>query len=1101
MPGLTIYKASAGSGKTFKLTQQYLLNLFKNPGAYRNILAVTFTNKATGEMKHRIIDELYKLSVGENSNHRDYLKELLKIDENQVETRAKKILHSILHDYSRFSVSTIDHFFQKVLRSFTREIGLQSGYTLELDQDEILNYAIDELLLETEENEQLKKWLLDLATSKIFEGKSWNFRNDVYTLAKELSKEQVKSLSLELNKKLKDKDVLKDYVQMLEKEINSFENYLKKLGEKATDAIEKNGLVRKDFFHGDRGVANYFYQLKNKSKFNPNSYCYKVAENFDKWPASGADEETRQKVLTLASDELNEILQDAVHFYEQNEYRYHSVKKIHQNIYVLGILLDIQKHITEYCREHNLFLISDAADLLRKIIGQNDAPFIYEKTGGIYQHFMIDEFQDTSRFQWSNFKPLISNSLAQNGSNLIVGDVKQSIYRWRNSDWKILSDEVVHDFPHHSPKIENLDYNYRSRKNIIAFNNTLFSETPGILQNQFDGNINEAGIENFYNEKLKNAYADVMQQLPTQNEGGYIYNRFIPYISGEKQEMTEQVTNKVIQDIEYLQELGYEPRDIAVIVRYNKEGQQIANAILEHKNSGEAKSDCSYEVISNDSLYVHYAESVRFILALFRYFIDPTDKINTAFIKETYYRTILDKSFDSKTLHSLFNEKTEESESGFFPEAFINYYNELKKMPLYELTERLIHIFEINRLKQEIPYIQAFQNLAHDFSRRYVADLNTFLDWWEKNGSRERLQLPEEHQAIQIITIHKAKGLEFKAVILPFCNWSLDAASSGYKQNFLWAEPEEESLSALKAVPVNYKKDLASTIFAADYYKELFHNYVDNLNLLYVANTRAEEVLISYLPILLNKKGGLNYADKGGELKNVADLLHYTYSNSTMLSIDSMDKPVLDDLASFWNDQEMVFSYGKTESLREEEPEKLSTIKLENYPVYQDKPPLMMRYEHNEFFNETPDLFQNRIDYGKLMHSIFQRIITEADLVPVLENLYQQGKIDREERESLEMEIREILTEDKAKELFDGDWIVYTERDILLPSGKIYRPDRIMMKEDRTLVLDYKFGEKKTKKHEDKMKTYLRQIEKMGYNNPEGLVWYVNQKDFVNVTI
>ncbi len=1094
---LTIYKASAGSGKTFKLTEQYLMMLISAPSLYKNILAVTFTNKATTEMKTRILSELNNLSKGYHSEHKESIKSEINLTDSQVKDRASLALRNILHDYSRFSISTIDHFFQRVIRTFAREMGLQSGYTLETDDSEILTFVIDQVLLATEEDEQLKNWLVEFAVSRMKEGKSWDFKDSIRSLADELSKEHVKELNVELSHTVNDKDQLRSYVQFLKQEESKFENTLAAIGKKGVNLIENNQLSVTDFYQKKRGPANYFYQLASKSKYEPNSYVYKVLDDIDKLPGSSVDKSIKQQIENIA-DQLSVVLREAVEFYEKNSARYFSVREIIHNIYVLGILMDIQKRIDEYCREKNLFLISDASDLLRKIIDKNDTPFVYEKTGSRFRHFLIDEFQDTSRFQWENFVPLINNSLGENGKNLLVGDVKQSIYRWRNSDWKILSDEVDNQFNAYKPDIEHLENNFRSLENIIAFNNTVFSYAPLALQNQFNGNIEEAGMENPWQNKINEVYSDVRQKNPFQKKGGYVYTQFFPHEAKDKDTITEEIKTKVIRDIEMLQDKGYDLRDIALIVRKNIEGQELANAILEHKNNNPS-SFYNYDVISNDSLFISSAESVKFILAVFRYFVNPDDNINKAFLVQTYQDYILNKVYSKDEIHDLFKDQSEEAFAEILPGAFFDREAELRKMPLFELTDQLILLFGIDKLQGEITYLQAFQNMILNFSRRYAADLNTFLEWWDEKGWKEKLQLPENYNAIRIVTIHKAKGLEFKAVIIPFCNWEIDESSSGFKTNYLWPQPSLEGLNKIKYVPVNYKKALANTIFAEDYYAEQFHNYVDNLNLLYVANTRAEEVLICYVPLRLEAQGELNYKKKN-EIEKVGELLHFLMENATKMYVEKGETELfINNIESYWDNEKQIFEMGMIQEDNAKEKVKENNLILDNYPVFEKTPSLKLSYDHEGYFNETPDLFSEKIDYGKIMHKVFEYIYTPADIEKAVEMVYLKGKINKEEKAEIKSEIRRIIKDERVHHFFSDKYEIYTEREILLPSGKMYRPDRVMMSDNETIVLDYKFGEKKQPEHKKKVNQYLSQIKKMGYPDPKGFVWYVNQMEVINV--
>jgi len=1098
MAGLKIYKASAGSGKTFSLTQQYLLMLFRNPSLYRHILAVTFTNKATAEMKHRILDELNTLANGRESKHLPAIKANLNLKDYEIQRRAFNVLKNILHDYSRFSVNTIDRFFQRVIRTFARELGLQSGYTLETDETEILNYVIDDLLLATEKDDQLRRWLVDFARSRMMEEKSWNFREEITSLAGELMKEEVKDLQVS---KISDRKTLNDYLKTLKQEQNRFENTLKGYGKQAVDIIERNGLNVDYFNRKGSGVARYFYYLKEarKDKLTPNQNVLKVLDDPEKWPSSNLKKEDKQLVISLARDQLNPILREIVDYCNDNCERYQSVREIQRNIYVLGILGDIQNRLYEYCREKNLFLISDAADFLRDIISGNDAPFVYEKTGSMYHHFMIDEFQDTSRFQWENFKPLLRNSLSQNWSNLMVGDVKQSIYRWRNGDWKILEDEVPAEFSQFPVDQEELIYNRRSLHNIISYNNTVFHFARYVLQHHFDFQIQAHHGENPWEGKLLEAYKDVMQKLPEKREGGYVLNRFYRHLHNQQQEAREKIKQQLIRDIESLQDQHYNLSDIAIIVRKNSEGQEIADALMEYRNSTQASSKYRYDVISNDSLYVGRAESVKFILSVFQYLIKPDDAINRAFIKEAYNNTILTKGYGQQNWHALFREAGDDL-TEHLPRDFVENLSGLKRMSLYELTERLISIFNLNRIEGEIQYIQAFQEIILDFSRRYASDLNTFLEWWKENGWKQKLQLPEDYDAIRITTIHKVKGLEFKAVLIPFCNWELDTTSSGVRKNYLWCRPDDQYLGKVGVVPVNYSGNLADTLFRDTYYYEKFHNYVDNLNLLYVALTRAEEVLFTYVPIQVKKEGTLNYtvSDKG--LTTIGEMIHYIYINYEALPpSDNSEFPFIKDLKIYWDEETGMLEWGELPEMAHFEAGEENLLEQQNYPVYSTMPRLHLKYEHSEFFSDKTDLFQGSVDYGKLMHHIFAGIHSISDIEEALEQVYLEGKINEAEKKELRKRIEYLVNHRQVKDWFDGSWEVFTEREILLPDGKTYRPDRVMMKNGQTVVVDYKFGEKKDQLYKKQIGYYLKQIRNMGYDHPVGYIWYVNQNTLTEV--
>jgi ATP-dependent exoDNAse (exonuclease V) beta subunit len=431
---LTIYSASAGSGKTYKLTAIYLANLFRSRFDYRKILAVTFTNKATAEMKSRILDHLHRLAVGQ---HSDYLPGLVKTTgrkEEWIRKEASEILNSILHDYSRFSVSTIDSFFQKVLRAFAREIGLHSGFSIELDHSTILSAAVDEMIASATSDTQLRDWLIKYAKANIDDEKSWNLKEGIISLAEELFKEKFKILSIEEQSKLEDKKFLLEYIEKIRSISQSFEKQLVEYGKKAEEIFTLYDLSDDLFYRKGQGVPGFIRSLLSGNIKDPNSYVREIDNDPPRW-STGA---MAPQLKAAISGGLDEILLEALHFFDGNIINYRSANSIFSNIYALGILSDVLHNVHQITTTENSFLLSDAGELLNLITREDQSPFIYEKVGNRFENFMIDEFQDTSIIQWNNFKPLIDNSMAEGFDNLVVGDVKQSIYRWRNSDWRIL---------------------------------------------------------------------------------------------------------------------------------------------------------------------------------------------------------------------------------------------------------------------------------------------------------------------------------------------------------------------------------------------------------------------------------------------------------------------------------------------------------------------------------------------------------------------------------------------------------------------------------------------------------------------------------------
>ena len=510
---LTIYRASAGAGKTHRLTGEYLLLLFSQPGAYRRILAVTFTNKATDEMKGRIVEELHRLASGEDSDYIALLSGHYSLTETEVRRQAKRILIAILHDYSAFNISTIDRFFQQTMRAFTREIGLQGGYGIEMDQDLVLSEAVDRLLgdLDKSGNKELLGWLLRFAEDKIEDGGEWNLRRDIKMLGKELFKESYKQFSDALSEDIADKKALENYKETLFGIIRTVEKEVKTFGEKANAIMKEYGLQPSDFIQGSRSPMFLFQRWATGEMKEPTATFRNLADNVEKWYTKKTDPALQAIIGTAYDNGLNDCIKGIIARFDDLT-AYYSAKEIVRYYYTLGILTDISREIAAYREEKNVMLIADTTELLHKVIAGSDAPFIYEKTGTQIDHFMIDEFQDTSAMQWSNFRPLIEESLAHNRQNLIVGDVKQSIYRFRNSDWKLLDEQVRQDFSADEVAEETLKDNWRSCRNIVEFNNALFTVAPCLLQELYNAALAESSLDEAERQQFASRIMAAYQQ-------------------------------------------------------------------------------------------------------------------------------------------------------------------------------------------------------------------------------------------------------------------------------------------------------------------------------------------------------------------------------------------------------------------------------------------------------------------------------------------------------------------------------------------------------------------------------------------------------------
>ncbi len=1076
MSQLTIYKASAGSGKTFRLTKEFLHLIFKYPENYRKILAVTFTNKATAEMKNRILSELNKLAKGLESKYKEDLKNHYKLTDSEVQSKAQKILTLLLHDFSKFSVSTIDKFFQKIIRSFTREVGIQPGYSIELNQNEILTKVIDELLLDLDSNKELKDWLSQLATDKIEQGSKWDFKDDIQKLAKEIFKEEFKAFDKQLIQKMSDKDFLNDYIKQLQEIKAKFENTMESIANKALTQIKENELVIEDFKWGKSSVPNYFNKVLNKD-YELKTRTINGTEDYNEW---FTEKSSKKEIIEKTLDNgLFYSLNEIVDYYTTNKTNYYTSVEIKKYIHTLGILTDISKKLREYCEEQNMFLISDAAKLIQIIIDNNDSPFIYEKTGNIYRHFMMDEFQDTSKIQWHNFRPLISNSLAHGSKNLVVGDVKQSIYRWRNSDWEILSEEIEKDFKQYNPDAQTLNINWRSKKNIIDYNNAVFKYTAHILQNDFNGEHEDLSQnENPFKTKITEAYHDVFQNIPAGNskEVGYVNHTFLN--DKDYDSWKDEVKQRVLSIIENLQDKGYDLKDIAILVRNGREGQEIANTLIEYKNQN--NSYYKFDFISNDSLYLANSSLVKFIIALLEFILNSDDEINLSFIAYENSIYLQPDNLENIDLHTILrasnSEDKEKRLQEIFPKDFIESLEQIKQLPIYELIDRLVRIFKLNDQTNELPYLKAFLDIILDFSKKSTSDLHSFVNWWKEDGINKTLSISENQDAIRIITIHSSKGLEFKNVIIPFCNWEID--HKPLQTNILWCKTNEEPFNQLDLIPVKYSKKLSDTIFQNNYLKEKFHAYVDNLNLLYVAFTRTEQNLFSFSPI----------KEKSNGIKNVGDLLYFAYHNYKNYAVN-------ESLISFeenWNEEDHVYEFGKLSEAKHTKEKLPDEFELSRFESYDIKNKLRLKLHDNSFFTGRENAPFKKVNHGKILHEVFENIQVETDVPAAIDKMIFEGKISPEEKPELIAKIKKTFENNQIKNWFSNKWIVKTEAEIILTNGKTARPDRVISNHEKSIVIDYKFGEQEEEKHHQQVKGYMDLLKQMENKEVEGYLWYVD---------
>jgi ATP-dependent exoDNAse (exonuclease V) beta subunit len=1074
---LTIYSASAGSGKTHKLAGIYLSSLFRSRFSYRHILAVTFTNKATSEMKSRILDQLDCLANGKQS---DYLPGIIKEtgkSEDRIRQEASEILFSVLHDYSRFSVCTIDAFFQKILRAFAREAGLYSGFNIEIDHTLILSSAVDEMITSSAGDKKLLEWLRAYIYANLDEDKSWNLKEGIMKLAAELFREKFIILSEQERSKLEDKDFLLKYIKNLKDVSDSFEKNLLDSGKNCTRIFADFGLTDDMFYRKGQGIPSFVRSLASGIIRAPNGYVKEIFSEPPRWSRDKIPVQLQKAIDSGLERELKEVIS----FYDKNISDYNSAEVILSNIYTLGILSDVLNNVHRITSSENNFLISDAGHLLNLIIKEDQAPFIYEKTGNRFENFMIDEFQDTSIIQWENFKPLISNSMSEGYDNLVVGDVKQSIYRWRNSDWSILGKmehELVDNERYFS---QSLKTNWRSRTNIIRFNNSLFSVIPNLVDEKL------SGLKPSLN--FKHLFAGAQQEDPGINRGGYVKIEFIRDETADDEQGTGGVKKKFVRKwdsivlerlpelIEIFQDNGYNASDIGILVRDGREGASVLRRIIEYSNScsPEKKIKYNYGLVSSDSLTLSGSPAVIFLISVISVLNNPDDILSRALMLRFY---LLATGVKDADMHSLDRDRLISESTENFPQGYEKFLESIKNLPLFEITENVISFFGLGKYPWNVAYLNTFQDWVISYLGNKNSGLQAFLEWWESTGKTKSVVLPGTQDAARVLTMHKSKGLEFRIVILPFLSWNLDHKNT--RHPFLWVKPGKPPFSELGILPVKYSSALADTIFADDYRDEKFSVHLDNINLLYVAMTRARDAIYGFAP-----------AEPGRE-NEIAEVIR-----NAITCNDTQNGNFGFMLKDFYNADKGVFEYGEIVGYDKVKPVSADITSLE-YPVTFGMRSLKLKLHGENYFSPAGSPKKDKINYGKLMHEVFERINTPDDIRGAVMKLVSGGKVSVSESNDLKERIMALIDSPQVSEWFLPGNIVMTEAEILLPSGITRRPDRVILRDGKTIIVDFKFGEENPD-YFHQVRQYKTLISEMGYAAVEAFIWYVDKNKVISV--
>ncbi len=1069
---LVVYKASAGSGKTFTLATEYIKLLVHNPLNYRSILAVTFTNKATEEMKMRILSQLYGIwkQLPDSDSYAQKVQEETNLPMETIRQRSGEALHLLLHNYTGFRVQTIDAFFQSVLRNLARELELTANLRVGLNGDQIEELAVDQLIDQLKHTDMMLQWLLHYIMDSIQEDKSWSnndekktsFIHEIKHFGKTIFRDYYKEHRNELNEKMTEEGFLEQYTTTLRQIREDAKERMLTIASSYFDTLEQEGFIVTDIKNGARGVSSYFQKIKN-GQFDPsvlNATALKAMEAPENWYKK--DHSRAEELHVLADQVLIPMLRYTEEEREKQWNLYQSAQLTLRHLNNLRLLHSIEQKVKDLHEEANIFLLGNTHHLLHALIQDQDSPFIFEKIGAQLRHVMIDEFQDTSTVQWQNFKVLMRECMSHAGSeNLIVGDVKQSVYRWRSGDWRLLNN-IDQQFSSEMMEIRPLQTNYRSERNIIAFNNAFF--TAAARQEQEDlSERDPVGAQ-----QLKDAYTDVCQQIPDHRESyGYVEIRLLP-ATNYRERTLEQLTETVGTLIEQ----GISPDKMAILVRTNDNITLIADYF--------AQQMPEINIVSDEAFRLDASVSVRLLIDALRLLTHPADLLTKAQLVKTYHREVLgEDSSDSFLLLRNINP------DDLLPASYIAHFDELLMLPLYELVERLYAIFELHRLKDQSAYICAFYDCLTEFTMENSTGIDAFIETWELELHQKTIQSDELH-GIRILTIHKSKGLEYDHVLLPFCDWQMERGET------IWCEPSEEPFCELPVAPIDYSSKMLGTIYEKDYLNEHLQLTVDNLNLLYVAFTRACKNLF-----VIGKRKAKNC--RSAIIEKVLP----------ELELDGMVLEGVED-----EQAAIFFSYGTLCVHQEKQQQHTENVFLQpsgqlslEIETFDSKTEFRQSNKSQQFVQaneEEEDQQQGYVKMGSILHHVFSTIRTVADIDVALRQLEQEGILYDDEITAAKVSsmLRKRLESPRVKEWFSDKWTLYNECSILYTDADGHvcerRPDRVMSDGQRLVVVDFKFGHPRPE-YQEQVREYMTLLQQMGHHQVEGYIWYVYSNQIESV--
>ncbi len=1043
MKNFIVYKSSAGSGKTFTLVLEYLkLCLFDNNALkfkYKKILAITFTNKAASEMKNRVISALYQIIHEEKlSNIGELLLQHLNVSQPELKRRASIVLSQILHHYSDFSIGTIDSFTHKLVKTFAFDLKLPNNFNIEMDTNGFHNKVIALLLNKIGEDEYISKLLKEFANIKAENNEVWDPEKQLKEFTTLLLQEDSDHFTAKLN--VYTATELEDF----RKQFNDFNHYyineLKTVSLKALQLIEINHLKDSDFLHISSGPQNFFKKCFNSVVTLEDAKSSRIGDAIKngKWWTK-----IKKPLYDLVGPQLSEIALQLVEFIEKNIKAYTLTSILAKQMYVLMLLKKIEEISDELKNENQIVFLSEFNQKISDIIANEPTPFIYERLGEKYQHYLIDEFQDTSSLQWHNLIPLIENSLSSGWQNLLVGDGKQSIYRWRNANviqfanlpiientynYATTSEQQQTFIRNYDERILNI--NFRSKENIINFNNTFF----------------EFIHQKVLTQEFKKIYANHPQKTNTLNQSannkGYVNIQIHDDNEISKEEF---YLNNILTNIQSAVKRNYRYDDICILVSKNKHGVLIAEFL----------SKQGIPVVSSDSLLIKNNLEINTLVASLKYQLDTNDKISAAAVLQYFFCI---KKISALEFHQCLQQINQNQNlKNILANFKIDFkYNQFNLNNVLDNSIEIINTLGLN--KNSSPYIRFFLDEVNGFLNQSDASISKFIEWWEIRQEKASLIISKNSNAINVMTIHSSKGLEFPIVIVPFCDWALTRR----KQKWVNVNSTHTALP-VAVVNLSQKASLAGFEVEVDIEKQ--EQALDNLNMLYVAFTRAVDKLIILSATSKNPSGSV-----------CEWLKDFTSSN---------------------NKPNALLCY----ELGENSPKQ----KQKNDPIPNDYELNPIEFETNsEVVQIKSSLFKNTSQEdaskkGLLLHELLSNIITNQDIETSLSSALQKGLITSEELPYLSEQLNSITNHPELKEYFNSDKHNIIEKEIILASGEILRPDRVMIENEVAIILDYKTGGQQLSKHQKQILKYAAALQSMGFKKIKKMLLYLDDFTIIDV--